>query len=57
MPRFELRVRGAEDLEGVPATRGVTLALRIQRGDRALARAIVSAIEEWVGTEARAEME
>ena len=27
MPRFDLRVRSVEDPEGVPATRGVALAL------------------------------
>lgn len=47
-PRFELRARGSDDLDGVPSTRGVTLALRIHRRDRGLARAIASVIEARV---------
>lgn len=43
-PRLELRARGFEDFEGVPAARGVTLRLAIQRRDRALARAIAAEI-------------
>jgi hypothetical protein len=44
-PRLELRARGVEDFDGVPATRGVTLRLRIHRRDRRLAHAIASEIE------------
>jgi hypothetical protein len=43
-PRLELRARAPEDLDGVPATRGVTLRLRIRRRDRTLARAVASEI-------------
>ena len=43
-PRFELRARQDEDLNGVPSTRGVTLSLRIHRRDRGLAHAIASEI-------------
>jgi hypothetical protein len=44
-PRLELRARGVEDFDGVPATRCVTLRLRIHRRDRRLAHAIASEIE------------
>lgn len=44
-PRLELRTRSDADLEGLPATRGVTLALRTHRRDRGLAQAIASEIE------------
>jgi hypothetical protein len=43
-PRLELRARGFEDFDGVPAARGVTVSLRILRRDRALARALASEI-------------
>lgn len=45
MPQLELRTRSDDDLKGLPAVRGVTLALRIQRRDRGLAQAIASEIE------------
>ena len=48
-PRLELRARGVEDFEGVPAARGITLRLRIHRRDRALALEIASEIEARVG--------
>lgn len=41
-PRLELRARSFADLEGVPGARGITLMLRIQRRDRALARAVAA---------------
>lgn len=41
-PRLELRARSFTDLEGVPGARGITLMLRIQRRDRALARAVAA---------------
>lgn len=44
-PRLDLRAHRGDDFAGVPATRGVTLSLRIHRRDRALARAIASEIE------------
>lgn len=43
-PRLELRARGFEDFQDVPGARGVTLTLRIQRRDRALARAMADEI-------------
>lgn len=43
-PRLELRARGIEDFDGVPAARGVTVSLGIHRRDRALARNLGSAI-------------
>ncbi len=49
-PRLELRARGLDDFNGVPSARGVTLALRIRRRDRGLARAIASEIAARVAT-------
>ncbi len=43
-PRLDLRARDAEDFEGVPGVRGVTLGLQIHRRDRPLAGAIARAI-------------
>ena len=43
-PRIELRALALEDFDGVPAARGVTLSLRIQRRDRGLALEIASEI-------------
>lgn len=53
-PRLELRAREPDDLDGVPSTRGVTLALRLQRRDRAVAGAIASEIEARVAATAPA---
>lgn len=47
-PRLELRARRLEDFDGVPATHGVTLRLRIHRRDRGLARTIATEIERRV---------
>lgn len=52
-PRLELRARGVEDFDQVPAARGITLRLRIRRRDRGLARAIASEIEARVAAAAR----
>jgi hypothetical protein len=44
-PQLEIRTRSIEDLEDVPAARGITLRLRIHRRDRRLALAIAAEIE------------
>jgi hypothetical protein len=44
-PRLQLRTRSKEDLDGVPASRGVLLSLVIHRRDRGPAREIASEIE------------
>ena len=47
-PQLELRARAPEDVESVPAARGITVRLHIHRRDRRLAQAIASEIEREV---------
>jgi hypothetical protein len=47
-PRLELRTRSDDDLKGLPAVRGVSLALRVHRRDRELACTVASEIEARV---------
>lgn len=48
-PRLELRARELAHFDGVPGARGVTLPLRIQRRDRALAGTIATEITRRIG--------
>ena len=48
-PRLELRVQHTDDLDHMPAARGVTVMLRIERRDRALAAAIAAEIRKRTG--------
>jgi hypothetical protein len=49
-PQLELRAHSPEDFIDMPATRGVTLRLRLRRGDRDLAREIASEINTHLTT-------